>query len=138
MGKYREDLNLLSKIRAFWDSEPHTNEDKVIREIIRTCYGFGGMPVKKSKHIYQDYNPFNKLKRSLEKFKDALKDTKITNKDYGEVIHKYNNTDSFFFFDPPYENKNKIFGYAEDTDFDFKRLATLLRLIKGKFLMNNK
>jgi hypothetical protein len=27
------------------------------------------------------------------------------------------------------------FGYAEDTDFDFERLATLLRLIKGIFMM---
>jgi site-specific DNA-adenine methylase len=91
------------------------------------------MPVTKSKRIYKDYNPFNKLKRCLENWKDALKDTKKTNKDYGEVIHKYNNTDTFFFLDPPYENTNKDFGYAEDTDFDFERLATLLRLIKGIF-----
>jgi hypothetical protein len=66
----------LSKIKVFWDSKPHTNEDKVIREIIRTCYGFCGMPVTKSKRIYKDYNPFNKLKRCLENWKDALKDTK--------------------------------------------------------------
>jgi site-specific DNA-adenine methylase len=39
-----------------------------------------------------------------------------------------------FFLDPPYENTNKDFGYAEETDFDFERLATLLRLIKGKTL----
>jgi DNA adenine methylase len=38
--------------------------------------------------------------------------------------------------DPPYENTNIDFGYAEDTDFYFERLATLLRLIKGKFLMS--
>jgi hypothetical protein len=76
MDTYREDLNSLSKIKVFWDSEPHTNEDKVIREIIRTCYGFGGMPVTKSKRIYKDHNPLNKLKRSLESWKDALEDTK--------------------------------------------------------------
>ena len=87
MDKYREDLNSLSKIKAFWDSEPHTNEDKVLRDIIGTCNGFGGMPVTKSKCIYKEYNPFNKLKRCLENWKDALKDTQITNKDYGKVIH---------------------------------------------------
>jgi DNA adenine methylase len=59
----------------------------------------------------------------------------LNNKDYGEVIHQYNNTDTFFFLDPPYENKSTDFGYAEDTDFDFERFATLLRLIKGNYLM---
>jgi len=77
----------------------------------------------------------NKLKRCLENWKDALKDTQITNKDYGKIIHKYNHADTFFFLDPPYENTNTDFGYAEDTDFDFERLATLLRLIKVNFLM---
>ena len=83
------------------------------------------MPVTKSKRIYKDHNPLDKLKRCLENWKDALKDTKITNKEYWYV----------FLLDPPYENTNKTFGYAEDTDFDFARLATLVRLIKGKFLM---
>jgi hypothetical protein len=41
-------------------------------------------------------NPFNKLKRRFENWKDALKDTKITNKDNGEIIHMYNKTDTFF------------------------------------------
>jgi hypothetical protein len=109
MDKYRVDLNSSSKIKAFWDSEPHTNEDKVLREIIGTCYGFSGKPVLKSKNIYINSNPLNKLKRSLESWKDALKDTQMTNKDYGEVIHKYNNAETFFFLDPPYENTNKDF-----------------------------
>jgi DNA adenine methylase len=75
------------------------------------------------------------LKRSLHIWKDVLKDTVLKNKDYGEVIHKYNHADTFFYLDSPYENMNKDCGYVEDTDFDFERLATLLRLIKGKFLM---
>jgi len=135
MDKYREDLNSLSKIRAFWNSELHTNEDKIFREIITTCYGFSGEPVKRKKRIFQGSNPLNKLKRGLESWKGALKDTQITNKDYGEIIHKYDSPDTFFFVDPPYEMTIKSFGYAEDTDFDFVRLETLLRLIKGKFLM---
>jgi site-specific DNA-adenine methylase len=135
MDKYREDLNSLSKIKAFWDSKPHTNEDKAIREITRTCYGFCGMPVTKIMRIYKDHYPFNTLKPCFENWKESLHDTKITNKDYGEVIHKYIKIDTFFFLDPPYENTNTDFGYAEDRNFDFERLATLLRLIKVNFLM---
>ena len=34
-----------------------------------------------------------------------------------------------------YDNTNTDFGYAEDSDFEFERMATLLGLIKGHFLM---
>ena len=107
-----------------------------MHDIVRTCDAFiSGMPVKDSKDIYKEYNPLNKLKRCLENWKGASKDTKITDKEYGEIIHKYDRPDTFFFLDPPYENKNKNFGYAEDTGFNFERLAALVRLLKGKFLM---
>jgi DNA adenine methylase len=135
LDKYRKDLDSLPKIKAFWDRKPNTNEIKIIREIIRTCYGFGGIPVKESKNIYKDNNPFNKLKRCLTRWKDIVKDARITNKDYGEIIDKYDSPDTFFFLDPPYENTNKDFGYAEDTDFDFERLAFLLKGVKSIFLM---
>jgi len=79
MDIYREDFNSVSTIKAIRDSEPHANEDKVIREIIRTCHGFGGMPVKKSERIYKDLNLLNKLKRCLENWKSSLKDTKEMN-----------------------------------------------------------
>jgi DNA adenine methylase len=123
----------LSKIRAFWDSELHRNEDKIFREIITTCYGFSGEPVKRKKRIFRVSNPLNKLKRGLESWKDSLKDTKITNKDYGEIIQRYDSPDTFFFVDPPYDMTIGSFEYAEDTNFYFVRLETLLRLIKGKF-----
>jgi len=73
LDKYRKDLDSLPKIKAFWDRKPNTNEIKIIREIIRTCYGFGGIPVKESKNIYKDNNPFNKLKRCLTRWKDIVK-----------------------------------------------------------------
>jgi hypothetical protein len=73
MDKYREDSNSLSKKKAFWDSEQHTNEDNVLLEIIGTCYDFRGKPVLKSKKNYKNSNPLNKLKRSLRIWKDVLK-----------------------------------------------------------------
>ena len=53
----------------------------------------------------------------------------------GKIIKKYDDAHTFFFLDPPYENTDKDFQYAEDVGFDFERLADELRGIKGKFLM---
>lgn len=136
LDKYRQDLNTIPKVKAFWDSPPKkTNEYKIIREIIQTCFGFSSNPVKVSKNIYKPSNPFTKLKRSLDKWKEALKDTKIENKDYGAIIKKYDSLDTFFFLDPPYENTAEDWEYAEDVDFNFERLANMLHTIKGNFLM---
>lgn len=136
LDRYRQDLNTIPKVKAFFDSKPkNTTENKILREIIQTCFGFSSKPVEFSKQIYKPSNPFDKLKRSLADYKDALKDTKIENKDYGAIIKKYDSPDTFFFLDPPYENTDEGFEYAEDVDFNFERLGNLLQGIKGKFLM---
>ena len=136
LDTYRQDLNTIPKVKAYWDSKPkNTNSDKILRQIIKTCFGFSSKPVVESKNIYKPSNPFQKIRKSLAKWKEALKDTKIENKDYGAIIKKYDSPDTFFFLDPPYENTDEQFEYAEDLDFNFERLANLLHGIKGQFLM---
>jgi hypothetical protein len=63
-----------------------------------------------------------------------MKNTTVLSEDYVKVINKYNNKDSFFFLDPPYENSSG-FGYAEEEDFNFERLANEVSKIKGHWLM---
>jgi len=133
--KYNQSLDSLAKVRAYYDKPVKTKEDKLLHAIIQTCYGFSGKPVVKSTGIYKPGNPLDKLRRHLDDWKEALKDTKIENKDYAEVIKKYDSADTFFFLDPPYENTDKDFEYAQDLDFDFQRLADVLFRIKGNFLM---
>ena len=135
MDKYNETLTTIPKVKAFFEKTPRSNTDKLLHEIIQACFGFSGKPVVVSKNIYKPSNPVTKIKKSLCKWKDALKGTTITNKDYGEIIKKYDGADTFFFLDPPYENTDPNFDYAEDVDFDFQRLADELRCIKGDFLM---
>lgn len=135
-NKYRQDLNTIPKVKAFWDApQKKTKEDKLIREIIRSCFGFSGKPVVKSKNIYKPSNPFDKLEKHLADWKESLKGVKIENKDYGAILKKYDSPDTFFFLDPPYENTHTDFDYAQDVDFNFERLANLLHDVKGKWLV---
>ena len=135
MDKYNQTLDTIPKVKTFFDKIPRSKTDKLMHEIIQTCFGFSGKPVVASKGIYKPSNPFTKINRSLCKWKTALADTTIENKDYGKIIKKYDDAHTFFFLDPPYENTDKDFQYAEDVGFDFERLADELRGIKGKFLM---
>jgi DNA adenine methylase len=73
--------------------------------------------------------------KELPRWKEQLKGAIITNQDYENIVKKYDGTHTFFFIDPPYENTDRHFGYAQSTDFDFDRLVDVLKGIKGNFLL---
>lgn len=131
---YKQDLNTLPKLNEFYMNHSNSNADLLLVEKIRACNGFGGIPVRKTNKIYQPSNPFSIFK-NLAHYKDKLKGAIITNDDYETIVKKYDSIYTFFFIDPPYENTSNTFGYAESEDFSFDRLLTVLKSIKGKFLM---
>jgi DNA adenine methylase len=132
---YRHDLNSIEKVKKFFDSKGKTKADKLLMEKIKTCNGFGNKPVTKSSQIYKEYNP-EKLVKNLEAYKEKLEGVQLENKDYQEIVKKYDSPSTFFFADPPYENTDTHFGYAQDKDsFDFERFAKIMKSIKGKFLI---
>jgi len=133
-SKYRTDIDTIDKLKAFFRSTPRTPADKLLWEKVRVSTGFNTKPLKSSDGIYLIRNPFNIIKR-LPLYKELLQGVKLENLDYEAVVRKYDGKDTFFFIDPPYENTDKSFGYAEDVGFDFGRLLDVLRSIKGKFLM---
>jgi DNA adenine methylase len=121
--------------KALWKKPQRTIQDKLVHQMIRTCSGFiSGVMVREPKHIYSSPSIHNKVKR-IGELKEKLKGVKITKEDYAKVIQKHDGANAFIFLDPPYENTDKPFGYAEDKGFDFQRLAEVLSKVKGKFLM---
>jgi DNA adenine methylase len=136
LSKYRTDLNTVAKIRAFYlDAGTTSPADRLFYEKIVSCNGFSGKPVSGPKNIYKKANP-HKMLDLLPTYQEILKDVILTNVDYEECVSKYDGPGTFFFIDPPYENTvKKTYGYAEDADFDFERLAKVLAKIKGRFLM---
>jgi DNA adenine methylase len=131
-------LNTLSAVKKFFtknQNNPNMNKtDKMVFNKIMGSSGFNNKPVVKASGIYKILNYKNWLNK-LPLYKEALKGVKITNKDYSKIVNEYDSPNTFFFIDPPYENTNTSFGYAEDDEFDFERLNQVLRSIKGKFLM---
>ena len=128
------DANTIDAHKALFNRTPTTTGHKIAKQIVHTCSGFSGRPVKKDKDIYRAPSIRTKVKHIAE-FKEKLEGVKISSLDYGKVVSANNGKDTFFFIDPPYENTDKSFGYAEDMGFDFERLQRVLKSIKGKFLM---
>ena len=132
-AKYNQPRSLQA-IKHFFDHHGDSIQDRLILEKIRTCTGYSSKPVVESKQIY-NVKSVDRVLKLLGEYKDKLKGVKYENKDYEAVVKKYDNADTFFFIDPPYENTAKEFGYAQSTEFDFERLKDVLSRIKGDFLM---
>lgn len=124
----------IEETKKFFRKHGDSVADKIVGQRIELCTGFRNKPVKKEAGIYRHVG-MKKFLKNVDVFKEKMKDTIIENKDYGEVVKKYDGVDTFFFIDPPYENTRKDFGYAQTTDFDFERLKNILSSIKGKFLL---
>lgn len=66
---------------------------------------------------------------------EALRDTKITNVDYEDVIRKPGK-DVFLFLDPPYFTSSNLYGRNGSLhDFDHEKLAAVLKASGHRFLI---
>lgn len=134
LSTYKQDLNTIPKIKKFYTNHLNSKQDELLAEHIRTNNGFSGNRVDKVSQIYRAHNPFSTFER-LPEYKNYLKGVKLSSKDYEEIINEWDSPETFFFIDPPYENTNTSFDYAEDIVFDFMRLCDTLHKIKGFFML---
>jgi DNA adenine methylase len=131
-NRYRHDLNTLEKIKHFCANHNNTTEDLLLHNRILLCNGFNNRIVKHCNDFHNTTNPDIILK-NLKYYKQMLKGVKISNKDYIDIILKYDSPETFFFIDPPYENTDKTFYY--NIVMNYEVLSFLLQNIKGKFLL---
>ena len=110
--------------------------DRLYRNLYLSLNSFGGNRRSyvggKEEGRQRGVNVGKKYKTN--KWKDALKDVRIENKDYSKLLTKYDDPSTFFFLDPPYEQKHKKKNYEVD-NMDFEELANNLKRLKGKFLL---
>ena len=72
---------------------------------------------------------------SLRLIHERLKNAQIECSDFEEVIKRYDSEDTFFYLDPPYYGAEHYYD-ANFTEEDHKRLLSLLKQIKGKWLLS--
>lgn len=71
----------------------------------------------------------------LLKASEFLKNTEIKNLDVRDVIHWYDDKDTFFYLDPPYPNTNQKWKNKYKPK-DFQNLISMLENIKGRFILS--
>jgi DNA adenine methylase len=101
---------------------------ELIDLLINECNTFGSTMRGK---LYKNSDQTKKIDKITE-YKQRMKSVKIFNKDYKAIIKQFDTEETFFFFDPPYENSGKL--YKHNT-FDYIEFAEILKNIAGKWLL---
>lgn len=70
---------------------------------------------------------------NIDTLQEKLKSVRIYNKDYTEIIRKFDSPQTFFYLDPPYTEMEK---YYQGQSIDPYELASVCRNIKGRFLLS--
>jgi len=122
-GSYNKD-----KFELIKNSDAKTPYDKFIKKLILNKVSFFGNN--------RNYNPSRNSVSTKYKndYNERLKDVSILNKDYKDIIKKYDSPNTFFYLDPPYDNSTS--KHYLHNKFDMNELFNLLKDIKGKFLLS--
>ena len=119
-----------------WKNEPLPSDslEKAVRWFY-ICWAYSGQ--------YSFAKEFRCSTELIKGLKDRLKNVLIECVDFRQIISKYDNKDTIFFADPPYDgqlNKEHYYGRKHNiipqfNEQDHIDLATLLNNIKGKALV---
>lgn len=117
--------NEIDKAWAFW----------VQTNMSYLCNVFGGWSYRRV-GTAEAKTTHNKREAFDERIYERLKDVYIDNKDVLQVILAWDSEQTFFYLDPPYFNSDcgHYSGYNKD---DFANLLSVLKSIKGKFLLSS-
>jgi len=108
-------------------SSPSTLKGKCMKNLILNRISFSGMG--------KNYAPTRSdPELDFTKFEERLKGVIILNQDYKAVVRRFDSPNTFFYFDPPYEESTA--GHYKHHQFDLDAMARLLHSIKGKFMVS--
>lgn len=122
-GDYDKD-----KFNIIKNYKPKTEYNKFIHLLLLTKLSFFGEGRTYNGRLYISSNYNNN-------YNERLKNTIILNKDYKEVIKKYDGPNSFFYLDPPY-SMSKEDKYYNNLHININELYDTIKNIKGKFLLS--
>ena len=111
-------------------------EDRLYRNLYISLFSFKGerkgyIGYKKEKAW--GYGGGKKYKNT--KYKDRLKNVIIENKDWRDIVLKYDSYDAFFYLDPPYSCAENNDDYKYNS-ININEMVDILKNLKGKFLLS--
>lgn len=122
-GNYDKDKFIILK-----NYKPKTEYNKFIQLLLLTKLSFFANMQTFGNKFYINTNYGNK-------YNERLKNTIILNKDYKEVIKKYDGPNSFFYLDPPY-SMSEDYKYYNNQYININELYESIKNIKGRFLIS--
>jgi DNA adenine methylase len=118
-GDYtEEDFNSIK------ESQPKDDYDKFLKTYLLYKLSYFGKGERFGKP---------RISTKFTEYKERLENVDILNKDYKEVIEKYDSPSTFFYLDPPVRAQSGKFNFPA---IDVKELAEICKSIKGKFLLS--
>lgn len=121
------------------DPDRLTDLERAARFLYLQRAGFGGKVRGQSFGVTRT-NParfdLTKLVPMLEDVHERLCGVDIERLPYAELIARYDTPGTLFYLDPPYHGCESDYGLGVFSEADFEVLTTLLRGIKGRFVMS--
>lgn len=122
-----EKMDFTPSKSKFYDMRDHAEKyDRFYRNLYLSYYSYGSRR--------QTYSIANKkhgggVIDKLLKVKERIKNTKIENKDWLDIVKKYDSSKTLFYFDPPYYDVfNKAYSHEE---IDYNKIAEMMKTMKG-------
>jgi DNA adenine methylase len=114
-------------------SNPTSAKDKFHRYAYVNYFSFSNMMRSYFSHKGKRAEKFYRM----EAYKERMKNTTIKHQGYEATVRQYDSPSTFFYFDPPYyETSRESYGGMKE-DFDWDKFATVLKGIKGKWILSS-
>ena len=121
----------------YFDKTKTSNLDRLIKFVMRGAGSFASCYLDTGAFPYKTINIKNALEKIF-KQRDAYKSVKFCVSDFANTIDEHDESDAFFFIDPPYGSG--MHGYLNggkwsEMNGKFEELLGILHIIRGKFMM---
>ncbi len=126
---------VLARIAKTRNAKNTAEQENAASTLFRLTFSFGGMGSTYATNAEKSIGRY--VEKTLIDYPEIMSNVRrwqIENLDFRDLFEKYNDESSFFYFDPPYLEKN---WYNNDfTQQDFQDLKSMLRKIKGDYLLS--
>jgi len=129
-----ENMNWKGSKKLFNDLKTVTSTDPLIRlykNLYINFYSYSGD--KNSGYCKKNRVCGKGFFRTFDALRVHLKRVRIFNKDYKDILKRYDHKNSFFYIDPPYLEKGHLY---DNLSIDPSELELVLSTLKGKFLLS--